>query len=210
MPDSRRTMRRLALIAVLVTTSCGDGSPGTDFATPEHGLLSVNTAYDFSSGTYSIVDLDSLEVLTDILPVAPDALASCEAGRPWIIERLGHDTLTAVSSETPFGVDVQHSVGNGANPQSMVLMDDGDALIALLDRDYLLRMDPATGEETGRIDLAWAADADGLPEAVLMVRAGDLVVVALQRLDRETAMWDPSGPGWLVLVDPSTAEVVMS
>lgn len=203
-----RTLTLASLAAALLAASCGEDDGAVDFETPDEALFAVNAAFDFSSGSYSVVDIESRAVLPDVLPVAPDAVASCEGGRPWVIERFGWDTLTVISPESPFSVVAQHSVGSGANPQSMVLLEDDDALISLLDRDYLLVLDTATGEESARIDLAWAADDDGLPEAGGMGRAGDLVAVGLQRLDRSTSLWDPSGPGWLALVDPATLDVV--
>ncbi len=201
-------MSLLFAICLLVLPACGPDPGPVQFDTPGHMAFTVNAAFDYSSGSYSIVDLDTLDVLPDALPVFADSVAACAGGRIMVLERKGADTLTVVQPEAPFAVTAQHSLGSGANPQNLVLLPSGDAMVTLLERDYLLVVDPDTGEETARIDLAWASDADGTPEACHIAWAEDLVAVTLQRLDRTSATWDPTGPGWVVLVDPVTLEVV--
>lgn len=203
-------MSRLILaVAVVHFASCGPGGGGQDsVTTPERMAVTVNAAFDHASGSYSIVDLDALTAVPDVLAISPDAVAVCAAGRIFVIQRLGWDSLLLVDEEAPFGIRGEHSCGNGSNPQGLVPLPSGDLLVTLLDRDYLIAIDPQTGDEVSRVDLSWAADGDGLPEASLVALAGDHVAVALQRLDRSTPLWDPSSQGWLVLLDSTTLDVV--
>jgi hypothetical protein len=167
-------------------------------------VLTVNAAFDHGSGSFSIVDLDSLEVVTDILAVSSDAVAACEGGGLFVVQRLGWDSILRIEAEAPFGVAAEHSVGTGSNPQGIALLPGGDLLVTLLDRDHALVIDPASGEETGRVDLSSHADGDGLPEASLVAVSAGRAFLALQLLDRSTPLWDPSGPGRVVVVDAST------
>ena len=66
-----------------------------------------------------------------------------------------------------------------------------------------------TGESLGTIDLADHADADGLPEMSSAVANGDLVFVALQRLDRDNG-WVADPEGRVAVVDPATLTMVRS
>jgi hypothetical protein len=199
-------MKRILLALVLASSGCqevADVDPDS-FSTPDVMAFAVNTAFDYSSGSFAIVDLVNSTTITDILPVHSDAVAVCDSGALYIIERFGADTLTVIDSTAPFAIEAQHSLGSGTNPQALVTLDSGDLLITLLDEQYLLAMDPVTGEEIARVDLSWASDADGTPEAHHVIRASGTIAVTLQRLDRDTPMWDPIGPGWIVLIDPDT------
>jgi hypothetical protein len=200
---------RAALAVCLAAAACtGEAGPGDALSTPERMALTVNASFDHASGSYSVVDLDTLGAVPDILAVSPDAVAACSDQGIFVVQRLGWDSMVLVDDEAPFGIRAEHSLGTGSNPQGLIGLPGGDLLATLLGRDFLLAVDPSTGEETGRVDLSWAADGDGLPEASLVARAGDLVAVALQRLDRTTPLWDPSGPGWLVVVDPDGLGIV--
>jgi len=197
---------RVVLVLALAAASCApSGTRDQDgVSTPEHMVLTVNAAFDHGSGSFSIVDLDSLEVVTDILSVSSDAMAACEGGGLFVVQRLGWDSILRIEAEAPFGVASEHSVGTGSNPQGIALLPGGDLVVTLLDRDHALVIDPGSGEETGRVDLSAHADGDGLPEASLVMVSGGRAFLALQRLDRSTPLWDPSGPGRVVVVDAST------
>ncbi len=202
-------MRRFLVLA-LAAASCGPAGGGSPDAasTPEHMVLTVNAAFDHGSGSFSIVDLDSLAVVTDILAVSSDAVASCTGGGLYVVQRLGWDSILRIDARAPFGVASEHSVGTGSNPQGIALLASGGLLVTLLDRDHAVVIDPATGEQTGRVDLSGLADADGLPEASLVAASGGLAFVALQLLDRSTPLWSPTGPGRIVVVDAATLGIV--
>ncbi|MBW2261527.1 MAG: hypothetical protein JRG91_06085 [Deltaproteobacteria bacterium] len=204
------TCTKIALVIAAATfaLACEAKKDPDTFTTPERMAFTVNAAFDFSSGSYSIIDLDTMEVLTDVLSIHSDAVGACSGGDLFILERYGADTITSVSRQMPFSLLGQHSLGSGANPQGLVKLASGSVLVTLLGRDSLVVIDPASGEEETFIDLSWAADADGFPEAGSVTMAGSRIVVALQRLDQTTTMWDPSGPGWLVVIDSSSLEVV--
>jgi len=198
---------RACVAALVLLAGCGRRAEAV-IPTPERLAFTVNASYDHVSGSYSIVDLETGGVAADVSVISPDAVGVCAGGMLVILERLGWDTLTVVDRESPFGIVAQHSLGAGTNPQGLAVLPGGQVLVTLLGADHVPVIDLATGGEVARIDVGWAADADGLPEASLVCAAGDLVAVAMQRLDRDSPLWDPTGPGWLVLVDAASLEIV--
>ena len=202
-------MRAIAVLA-LVAAACGPAGQGDPdaVATPDRVALTVNASFDHASGSFSIVDLDSMTVVSDILAVSSDAVAACSGGGLFVVQRLGWDSILRIEREAPFGVASEHSVGTGSNPQGMAVLPGGDLLVTLLDRDHVLVLDPATGEETGRVDLSGLSDDDGLPEASLVAVSDGTAYVALQLLDRETPRWSPSGPGKVAVIDADSLEHV--
>lgn len=163
---------------------------------------------DFSSGLYS-----SLTTQAPYTPSAtigstcPDAVARSSGDRVALIGRFGCDYLQFVDPQSGFATTAQWSTGNGTNPYDFVVCDSAKVFVSLYERDYLLILDPQTGQHLGQIDLSLWNDADGLPEASGMVRVGDRAFVALQRLDRPGG-YVASNPSYVAVVDCNTDSLV--
>jgi DNA-binding beta-propeller fold protein YncE len=158
------------------------------------------TTTDFSSGSLTIVDLETLEASTSLLNIHSDATVRTRNGFIYVINRFGQDNVTVVDSDNPQEVVIQYSVGNGTNPQDMAFLSDERAYVARLGSPRLLIVNPATGDSLGSVDLSFAADDDGIPEAAHLERVGDLLYVTCQRL----AGFSPTEFSQIVVIDTKT------
>jgi hypothetical protein len=173
---------------------------------PEALAFTANVAFDYSSGSYSVI-LDDLTVVDDAAAIHADAVVRCIAAGPVLLERFGADTVTLIEPADPFGIADQFSVGSGSNPLDIAVLSSGRALVTRNNETTAALVDLATGELVQEApDLEDFADDDGIPEmAGLHVHDGR-IFIGLQLLDRDTEWWDPTGPGLLVVVDETTLE----
>lgn len=192
-------MRAMLFLALLVLI--------TPPASSQEFLVWVTS--DFSSGGMARQDAGACETTVLSLPVSGDAVVRSQDGYIFVINRLGYDNITVLTAndlETPL---IQFSTGNRSNPQDILLIDHHKAYVTLFEMSGLLIVDPLTGEHLGSIDLSSVADSsDGIPEMTDLIRWGDKVLVVCQRLDRNTAMMDPAGPGCMAIIDPATDTIV--
>ncbi|MEM6927756.1 MAG: hypothetical protein AAF602_12560, partial [Myxococcota bacterium] len=68
-------------------------------------------------------------------------------------------------------------------------------------------LDPQSGDLLGVVDLAAEADLDGIPEMSSAIGDDDLVLVGLQRLDRDRD-WTADPQGRVAVIDPVERSVV--
>jgi hypothetical protein len=163
---------------------------------------------DFSSGTYASLSMQPPYTPGGTIGLTcSDAVARRSGDRVAIIGRFGCDYLQFVDPQSGFATTAQWSTGNGTNPYDFVTCDSNRVYVSLYERDYLLILDADTGQHLGQIDLSLWSDADGLPEASGMVRVGDRVFVALQRLDRPGG-YVASHSSLLAVIDCSTDALV--
>ncbi len=164
---------------------------------------------DFSSGGFSSLTAD--RTLTSIdLPVYQDLGITEAQGMVYMLEKFGPDNIIVVDPANPAQAVRQFSTGNGSNPQQMAVVSPTKAYITRLERAEILIVNPATGDSTGTVDLLSFADGDGIPEMAPMVyNEGGMVYVGIQRLDRLN-FWVPTGPGKVIVIDPSYDSVVTS
>ncbi|MFT6230889.1 MAG: hypothetical protein ACJAZO_001394 [Myxococcota bacterium] len=165
----------------------------------------VMTTTDFSSGALAVLDLQTGEVQGDIAPTSGDPFVVVTGGRVVQINGFLNDTIRLYEPgvwQEPLG---EYGVGQGANPHDALLID-GVLWVSLYGRSALELRAPETGEVLHIVELVDYADSDGLPEASSMVLLDGLVLVALQRFDREQE-WLPLD-GRVVAIDPNSREVV--
>ncbi|MBW2147575.1 MAG: hypothetical protein JRG73_07810 [Deltaproteobacteria bacterium] len=161
---------------------------------------------DFATGSFSTFDLSTLAATNNIGAIHSDAAALNANGSIYVINRLGQDNIT-VYNPADFSTPVrQFSVGNGSNPQALVLLTPSRAYVTLYEKDYILIVNPQTGDELGRIDISAFADGDGIPESGPAVLVNGSVYVLLQVLDRNN-FFTPTGGGILLKIDPVTDTV---
>jgi hypothetical protein len=215
-------LRATAVAACLLVSGCGGGGGGNGGGQgplppqPEPPIAAsafVPTS-DFSTGSYSMVNLRARSVRVD-LPLAP-GIAESDSGAVYfdqsvfILNRFGFDSVSVLALDDLTTAVSQFSTGNGSNPQDMVFVSGERAYISLLGSNELLVVDPgaASGSEIrDRIDLTPLLDpldTDGLVEASAMERIGPYVYVALQNLDNFAA----ARPGVLAVVDTRTNTLV--
>jgi DNA-binding beta-propeller fold protein YncE len=125
----------------------------------------------------------------------------------YVIERFGKDDVIVLDPDAPDTPTANYSLGNGSNPQDIVVSDDGSkAYVLRLNRANVLIINPANGDSLGTIDLSSYADADGLPEMVDGLLYNGSLYVLLQLLN-QNAFFSPTGPGMVVKINTSTNAV---
>ena len=140
----------------------------------------------------------------DLSSVCSDAVARYSDGRIYVINRLGCDNVQVIDPAAGFATVDEISVGGGSNPQGIAFSPDGTrAYVPLQNTDEVLILNPATGATLGSVDLSAWADADGSCELGDLIRVGDLIFVAILRLDRDF-YWLPVGDSYLAVIDTNT------
>ena len=167
----------------------------------------VITTTDYSSGSFSSLDLSTNTATRDHLTIHSDAVVRTYRDKVYILNRLGQDNVIVLSRsdlKTPL---TQYSTGNGSNPHDMAFVSEEKAYISRYERTQLLIVNPVTGDSLGAVDLLGFADADGLPEISQLALYGDHLFVACQRLDRDNG-FVPTGVSVIAVVDVMTDQVV--
>jgi hypothetical protein len=152
---------------------------------------------DYTTGTLSVVDLDTRVVTPDVASVSPDPFERWYQGLLYVVNRLGYDNVQVIDPAQGYATIRQFSVGNGTNPQDIAFVSPAKAYVSRLASPDLLIVNPATGATLGVIPLAPWADGDGNPEAARMTMLGDLLFVALERLTN----FVPADTGLVVVID---------
>lgn len=191
-----RTPCFLTLIAALSLT--GSARADTVFA--------VHTDF-FSPGTASALSVHApWDAKEDIVTVGSDPVVRNAFGHVYVVNRFGSDDVMVID---PRSASTSHafSLGAGSNPQDIALITPDDAFVTRFNSRWLYRVNPMTGVVTDSVDLGGFADADGLPEMVMMTVDGDRVFVQLQRLNQD-GFFEPVPPSYLAVIDVTTGRLV--
>ncbi len=173
-----------------------------------HAADLVWVTTDFTTGGLARQHAGSCAATEASLVVPGDPAVRSWDRYVFVIGRLGYDNVTILDADNLSAVLGQYSIGNGSNPQDLLVRDHGWALVSRFDSPNLLVLNPLTGETLGTVDLSPFADGDGNPEATLLARVGDRILVVCQRLDRGTPWMDPAGPGCVVVLDAEGGGIV--
>jgi DNA-binding beta-propeller fold protein YncE len=184
-------------------------------------LTRPNTAFvlttDFTSGSYSIVDLATRNVTRDIRPggVHSDAVARAFGGRVYVVNRLDADNIQIIDPQQGYTTpaNAQVSVGNGTNPQDIAFVSATKAYVSRYARTApsLLIINPTTLATLGERDLRSLIkpnDRDGTPEPSFMLVNNGLLYVTLQHLDELAFLFPPVASGEVAVIDPVTDNIV--
>ncbi len=175
---------------------------------PEGGaqLVLATASDDYAVGALTVVDAGS-GMATDLTTLHGDAVVRSSGGSVWAIERLGVDAVRRYDEDWTAPL-WQQSTGRASNPHDAARCGDS-LVVSRYEQSTLLRLDPATGDELGTVDLAAWADDDGLPEASSLAVLNGHLYVALQRLNRQQG-WTSAAGGRLLEVDCATWAVTES
>lgn len=204
-------------IGALILTDPQTGETATSSASNPSTLPSVAFVLttDFSTGSYSVVDLTTRNVTKDIKRggVHSDAIARFFAGRVYVVNRLGVDSIQIIDPQLAFTTPTngELSVGNGSNPQDIVFVNATKAYVSRLGSPQLAIINPTTLSSTGELDLSRLikpADTDGSPEPAYMLIRNGLVYLALQHIDFRQSQLPKVANGEVVVIDPSTDSIV--
>lgn len=194
----------LVLIAASVFTSAGCTPERAPHAIPPPGSALVVTT-DYETGAYAAIDPSSYVAVSNIDIIHKDAICRADptTGHVFIVSRLGADAIDIVDIYGTWDIATEYSVGAGTNPQDIAVVSASRAYVARYAESSLLVLNPFTGAQSGSVDLAAYADADGLPEAAWMLARGDKIYVALQKLvDAEV-----DGRSSILVIDATTGLV---
>jgi outer membrane protein assembly factor BamB len=153
---------------------------------------------DFSSsGKFSLINTDTNLSVDTFTNIHSDASGKFLDGKIFILNRLNRDNILVLNPQNAYLPVIEFSVGRGANPYDIVLVNSNKAYISLYNKNYLLVVNPSTGSEIRRIDLTpyveetsrGAVGIDGIPESAYMYLDDFTLYLQLQRLDKN----DPSG-----------------
>ena len=201
----------------LILTDAQTGETATSSASDASTLPSVAFVLttDFSTGSYSVVDLTTRNVTKDIKRggVHSDAIARVFGGRIYVVNRLGVDSIQIIDPQLAFTTPTngELSVGNGSNPQDIVFVNATKAYVSRLGSPKLAIINPTTLRSTGELDLSRLikpADTDGSPEPAYMLIRNGLVYLALQHIDFRQSQLPKVANGEVVVIDPSTDSIV--
>src|SRR5262245_26267073 len=164
----------------------------TEVSAPFIALPTTNAAFvlttDFSTGSYSVVDLTSRAVFKDIRQggVGSDAIARLFNGRVYVVNRPPVNSVQILDPQQGFITPTTNgvlSVDSGSNPQDIAFVNANKAYVSRLASARLLIINPTTLTRLGELDLSSLAkpdDSDGSPgPAYMLVRSG-LVYVELR------------------------------
>jgi hypothetical protein len=165
-------------------------------------------ATDFSSGNVASVGFGPPPAATcDVAPTCADAVLRYHQGLLYVVERFGCDNIRVLDPNAAFAVVQQFSVGNGSNPNDIVIVSPTRAFVSRYDTADLWIVNPQTGAFVGSVSLAAFADADGIPEMKSLAVRNGRVFVTVQRVDRDL-FFSPTDSSQVVVVDAATGTLV--
>jgi len=167
------------------------------------------TTTDYETGHFATINLDDQSVKIYDVALNSDAVAKTIDDKIYVVNRLGQDNITIFSPPNFSAPLIQFSTGNGSNPHDIVLSSSDKAYITLFEKNYLLVVNPNTGEELKKIDISSFADSDGIPEADQMVIVNGILYVTLQKLDRFN-YYQPAGKGQILMIDTASDTILGS
>jgi len=168
---------------------------------------------DFATGGLAEIGLDDLAVREHVIgAVEADAVVRVQDDRVFVVNRYSGSSVQEIDPNDSLKTLWRCSVGAGSNPHDFVLLAPDKAYVTRYDATTIAVVDPSVGKTCegfvrGYIDLSPWADRDGIPEMDQMVRIGDRVFVAVQRLDRDD-FFRPATNGALIVIDVATDAAV--
>ena len=204
-PFNARNSRLLAVIGVALTPlGCDESAPSEGLPNESEALVITS---DYQSGAASTVDPVDWSVHQNAQVIHSDSVCRFDpvTELPYIVSRLGSDSITVLDPKDGWRVRNQYSVGAGTNAQDIAVVNEDRAYVPRFAAPELLIVHPTQGNELGRVDLSPYADEDGNPEAAQAAAVNGTVYVALQRLDDT---WTPTDYSSLVLIDGEDGEIV--
>ncbi|MFK7929889.1 MAG: hypothetical protein AB8H79_16975 [Myxococcota bacterium] len=169
-------------------------------------LVFSDHTLDFTGGTLSVLDLDSLQVCNRVATATADSVVAVGPNDTVVeVGRLGTDRIRLYTPGEWQRPDAEFSVGPGSNPQDAAWCADRWWVSQLASPS--LRAFSPPGEPLDAIDLSAYADADGIPELKDLVVQDQVLTVSAQRLNRADA-FSPTDAGALVHIDCSSGQIL--
>jgi len=183
---------------------------------PQQRAFIVTT--NFQAGSFATIDLDTprrVSPSSSQRRVHSDAVVRTHGGLIYVVNRLFGDNIQVLDPNDGFRTISQCSTGNGSNPRDIVVVSEDKAYVTRFEEPDLLVVNPhpkpdCSDFEIGSINLQSLADADGIPDMDQMAVVGTRLYVSLQRLDINTILRLPAGPGALAVIDTTSDTLIDS
>ena len=194
---------RGGIIALLAGAALFSVNPTVRAATDPH--LFVLTS-NILRGNSAALELDPPWMVDpDLEAVGARAVVRYFFGRHYVVNDSSGDIQ--VIDPATFDTVLRFSVGPDSRPQDILVIDPQTAYVSRYNSTLLYKVNPATGEMLGQIDLAIFADADGFPEMSMMALDRNHLFIQIQRIDRAVGE-NPVVPSYLAVVDVTTDQLV--
>ena len=162
-------------------------------ARTEDAALVATVARDYATGSFATIDLDTHEVCDELIVTSGDPGVAASGGVVYQLNRFGYDNLRAFDPADWSRPLWERELGDASNPYDAALCADR-LFVSLYGRAELVILDPASGDQLGRVDLSAFDDGDGVgPEPAALVVQQDTLFVGMNRLDRENGWSDVGG-----------------
>ena len=198
------------LLLIVLLTGCDEDKPSkTELPTTDYAFVLTS---DYTTGSYSLIDLDSYDVFKNPAPghVHSDAAVRVYDNLVYIINRAGRDSIQVLDPKQNHETVTEFSTGASSNPQDIAFYRDTSgrtkAYVSVYGDSKLLVVNPESGEKTDTIDLsAYSAAGMDHPHMCMMYVYGNMLFVALQRLDSSFKVSDYSS---VVVIDADQDTVI--
>ncbi len=205
------------------------GTPAGDTTAADLNHPAGNTAVvlgtDFMVGSFDLISLDNREITQDVTTAHSDGAVFGFDNKLYVVNRLGADNIQVIDPANGFATTLQCSVGQGTNPQQIIVVSPTKAYVTLyqpddngsadLTVDDVLIVNPSAASDcsdfiTGSIDLTpyTAEDDTRLARASSMVAVSGTLYVVLQDLPAGWA--SPDQPGKIITIGTDTDAVTGS
>ena len=217
--------RSLFITLLLLSVGCGRLEPrqvgqSVDLTGVLAGVVVAGTDFQRGAGIANFVVLNpqNLGFITyrnlELLSADPvvRAFPGIDPDHVWVVNRLGFDNIQVLDPYHNFTTSAQFSMGNGSNPQDILVISPDKAYVTRYESPYsdVLIVNPNNGKALGKIPLSpFASNPDHLPRPAAMLQVGNRAFIALQNLDA-TFNWGENQleSGRIVVVDVDTDQVV--
>lgn len=150
------------------------------------------TTTDFSTGGVTVVDLARFAAAPDVALGSTDAKPHFFGDAAFVLHRYGVDALDVLDPADEFALLAQRAIASAGevvnpNPHALVVGPDGRGYVTLFGAPEVQvwdLADPSRPALERRIDLTPVADADGNPEASEALLCGDVLFLAVDRVDQ--------------------------
>jgi hypothetical protein len=203
-----RTFHGLLLLSC---SYCADLERPAKPDAPAHGVILI-VGSDFSTAFLSVLEVSSLRVVRDIVPLHNDSILRYHAAEDasYAVQRLGSDSLRKLSNTYAYNTLYEKSLGTGKNPQDVAFLPGNRLAVSLYNSNRILIIDQQTGLQVAEAELSQFRDSDGYAEIAALLYANAALYVAVQRLNRNAtdAVWPPVGDSYLLKIDPNSYAIV--
>jgi hypothetical protein len=183
-----------------------DNEDATSRKNKENTIQTSKTVWmqttDNETGKLHWMTKSDTEFSTDFISIHNDSKIKKSGDYLWVLERYLKDNILKIDP-TQTGSDAvlwQISLEDGSNPHDLVFINN-KIYVSLNNADHILILNPATGAQTGTLDIAdYAVPGNTSPNASNMVALDDKLYVVLQRLDG----WAATEPGQVLEIDVNT------